>query len=202
MNEYIITDTHFFHIKMDKWRDKDYNKKLIYNLKELNKLENVVLYHLGDLGWNEVNKIKEVFTSLSYKKILIRGNHDKASYNKYYDLGFDCICDEIMIKKYGYNIYLSHKPIQIYNINDINIHGHFHQIKYEVIKQIEPYLLDKLTDNHYLLSAEDENYKPVKLETKIIQIRRNKISPTLKKLKEPGRTNSETHEKHNDNNKA
>jgi calcineurin-like phosphoesterase family protein len=184
---WIITDTLFFHKNMEdkvKWSsDHDAKcfrpKNFTHKIKaEWNRLvnENDLVYHLGDVAFRE-GKLKALMSQLTGTKILIKGNHDKKPFQYYMERGFAAVCDSIivdyrtMIKskhkrhmKYTKAI-LSHKPVDIPEGVDINIHGHFHNIPRG---RWEPELVKKLTVNHYRLALEETKYRPVLLNRALI----------------------------------
>lgn len=183
---WIITDTHFFHKKMEDiviwatnhdakcFRPKNFSYKIKTEWNRLVK-ENDLVYHLGDVVWSS-GKLKDWMFQLAGTKILVKGNHDRKPFQWYLERGFAAVCDSIVVdyrvmikSKYRIMEYtkalLSHKPMDIPEGVDINIHGHFHNIPRE---RWEPELVAKLTDNHYLLALEETKYRPVLLNRAII----------------------------------
>ena len=127
-----------------------------------------VLYVVGDFLWRKDSEWAEkFFASCKCKVILIKGNHDKGTDYHYYKLGFDAVCEVMMIIRFGIKIWLSHMPLDPSKLEpgDINFHGHFHNNPPE---RWEPRLTDRLTDQHYLITCEDNYYQPVKLTQKVI----------------------------------
>ena len=98
---------------------------------------------------------------LPYKKVLIRGNHDRKSANWYLDHGWDMVCDGFRLEVFGKKILFTHVPQKDDGWFDLNIHGHFHNSDH---RSCEPEFVKLLTDKHILLSLENTDYKPVLLE--------------------------------------
>lgn len=127
---HIITDTHFGHesLKTSGLRPNDFEEQIVKNWL-LNVAPNDTVIHLGDLGLtNDANTLRKIL-SLTGRKILLRGNHDKNSPEYYMDLGIDFCCDEICLNVAGVKILFTHRPNYNHSC-DINIHGHHHNIHY------------------------------------------------------------------------
>ena len=67
--------------------------------------------HLGDCAWRPEGMKR--LLELPGKKILVRGNHDDKSLEKYMEMGWDFACDSIVMKLGGVVILFSHKPRDI-----------------------------------------------------------------------------------------
>jgi calcineurin-like phosphoesterase family protein len=182
MKYWIITDTHFGHQKMEEYCGRPANfTELILDtgLKQLQSGD--VIIHLGDFcigndemwheDWN--NRLRD-----GVKKILVRGNHDKKSDTWYYNHGWDSVVDNFSIYYLGRYITFSHIPIK--GIQNINIHGHFHNNLHRLLegkyvvdgekkRNDKDFPLELYDKNIYkLLAIEDTNYKPVLLEHLLI----------------------------------
>lgn len=160
MNIFLISDTHFGHSKMLEYeaRPFDFEEKILDNLKVIK--DEDILVHLGDVCigrdayWNEM-----MFSEIPMSRcILVRGNHDGKSFNWYYDHGWNFVCDSFTMDIYGKKILFSHIP-QLDGDYDINIHGHCHSKKRT--EEFEPTMHKK----QYLVSLENLNYKPIRLDT-------------------------------------
>lgn len=82
--------------------------------------KNDIIYVLGDSAFNE-RGLKKI-ARLTGNKILLRGNHDQLSLNKYLKVFNNVIGFK---KKFGY--WLSHAPIHPGSLRGKrNIHGHIH----------------------------------------------------------------------------
>lgn len=158
---WVTTDTHFGHQNLinEKIRPIDFEQRIISKLRVIG--QNDILIHLGDIAWKDDKKhINNIISPLKCKKILVKGNHDKRGDLFYYINGFDFVCNSFNIDFNGKNIIFSHKPINIANDIDINIHGHFHIWD---IDRWEPELKSIYTNKHVLVSLELNNYRPVLL---------------------------------------
>lgn len=129
MNFYVITDTHFGHNKLIKegQRPIDCEYKM---LKSLGQCENEdVLLCLGDVSfYNNEFWHSEIMRVCQAKKILILGNHDKKSIEWYYKHGWDAVCSEFHMKRYGLKMVFTHYPIEVPQ-DLVNIHGHLHNVR-------------------------------------------------------------------------
>lgn len=120
------------------------------------------LIHLGDVCIGKDEEMHERYIEpLQCKKILVRGNHDKKSDSWYYDHGWDFVCDEFVLHKYGYKIVFSHIPLPLTNIDVgiVNVHGHLHNMEHRNAE---------LTKFHRLISLEKHGYEVQSLQ-KVIQ---------------------------------
>lgn len=145
---WLITDTHFEHEAMISRcdRPKNFTSLICTNWRQVVKPKDTII-HLGDCAWNETGMKR--LLSLPGKKILVRGNHDSQSLEKYMDMGWDFACDSLVMKLYSVTILFSHKPVWGHKA-DINIHGHFHDLHREDFSRL------------YLpLSIEAMGYKPI-----------------------------------------
>ena len=156
-----ISDTHFGHHMMIRkgYRSPDSSKRILDNLSVIGPDD--VLIHLGDMSFYACEMWHKVFFNAvpCRRKWLIKGNHDRKSNSWYIDQGWDCICDEMTMKLYGFNIVFSHRPLlvnELYSrgVDTINVHGHTHG---------EHRTYEK-TDQHRLVMMEHE-YMPIPVHT-------------------------------------
>lgn len=171
MKEYLITDTHFNHTKIIEYCDRPKNYEVLIWKGLENLPKDSTLIHLGDICIGGDKEIHERIKSLSYKKILIKGNHDRKSNNWYLQNGWDFVCESLSDHFFGKYITFSHIPIA--GIQNLNIHGHFHNTLHRLLqgnwvvegeRERNEDILKILTKNHKLLAIEYTNYKPVLLE--------------------------------------
>lgn len=167
---YLITDTHLYHDNIIKYCDRPFNHNslILRNLSTLK--EDDVLIHLGDISFTKGGNIDLVDNIKCKERHLIRGNHDRFPDQFYLDLGWETVNSKYKLlqvdTRLPYVIAFSHYPLTstICPIRwKINIHGHFHNNPvsndfYFEYKEI-------LTHHHYLLCLENEEYKPVSLES-------------------------------------
>ncbi len=161
MKTYLITDTHFNHTaKMMEYcqRPVNYEELLWKGLEEL-PVESTLI-HLGDICIGKDAEVHERIAKLPSKyKILVRGNHDKKSDKWYKSHGWNEVVDKLSEHYNGVYITFSHIPIK--DIQNINIHGHFHNSLHRIDADIKTYYNSKL---HRLMAVEFTDYKPVDLE--------------------------------------
>lgn len=180
MKTWIISDTHFGHQNMISYcgRPANFDEIIIKNLKEKIPWQtDDVLIHLGDFCIGKDEKWhKEFFDSIpkSVKKVLVLGNHDKKSKTWYLRNGWDFVCDSFSTHHEGKYITFSHIPIV--GIQNINVHGHFHNnlprlLQRKFISEIEEKrneqgfgLKNYNPKLHKLFALEDRKYRPILLE--------------------------------------
>lgn len=153
---YLTTDTHFDHNKLiDLGLRQVGDEYLIWEgLRYVP--EKAWLIHLGDvsLGSDDKNHRDLIAICPAYHKILIRGNHDTRSFDWYLKRGWNAVCDGLVLVRYGKTILFSHRPRDLPEWIDVNIHGHCHLGN------------DERHDDkqHILLALETVGYKPVTLK--------------------------------------
>jgi len=171
MKVYLITDTHFNHEKIKEYcnRPDNYEELLWKGLESLP--ADCLLIHLGDVCFGKDQEVHDRIKKLPYQKILVRGNHDKKSDQWYLLNGWNVVVDEFSNHYFGKYITFSHIPIA--GIQNLNIHGHFHNTLHrlqegnwvvEGEKERNEEVLKILTSNHKLLAVEYTDYKPISLE--------------------------------------
>lgn len=112
---FFTSDPHFCHEEIIGYCNRPFknaeemNEALIKNYNYLVG-DNDVVYFLGDVGFSNYQKLKPIFSRLKGKKILIRGNHDKASRSFYMSLGFFDVLDSAMISIGKTKVNLQHYP--------------------------------------------------------------------------------------------
>ena len=160
IRRYLLADSHFHHKNVEQFcgRPSDFEERISKNIKHIVRPQDEIIF-LGDVIFGNREQLKKILNDLPGRKILTKGNHDRHSDTWYYNAGFDFVCDRIVIK----NVVLSHFPVNIEE-GQINIHGHFHNVP---SSRWEPYLVERLTDNHYLCSLEIADYQPILLYSAI-----------------------------------
>jgi calcineurin-like phosphoesterase family protein len=161
VNYWLLTDSHFGHLeKMVQYcgRPVDYEERIHKALSQIP--EKDCLIFLGDfcIGGDEKHH-RDHIEPFKFKKIMIKGNHDKKGYQWYMNHGWDFVAESIEMKLYGKRIVFSHIPVKDYGY-DFNIHGHFHNSDH---RRHEPELLAIRNDKHILIQMEHE-YKAINLE--------------------------------------
>lgn len=174
MKYYITTDTHFGHNMLVENKHRDYGYEEII-LNNIEKIKGDVFIHLGDicigndLFWNK--RFIEIVKKNFKKVILVRGNHDNKSYNWYYNLGWDFVCETMRLRFHGKEILFSHLPILIedskytlYHKVDYNLHGHMHgKGNYSHRK------VDGISGFNYDVAPDTHNMKPILLDDNLIK---------------------------------
>ncbi|MBZ9624423.1 metallophosphoesterase [Clostridium sp. FP2] len=154
---FIIGDLHFGHDNVIKYENRPFDdvkqmdSTLINNWnKEVASEDKVIV--VGDFGFYNKEKTKELLSRLKGYKVLIMGNHDRRRGNRRWwsDAGFDEVIEYPIILEKCY--ILSHKPISMSDdMPYFNIHGHVHSNTLE-------------SDKYINVSVEVTGYKPVDFE--------------------------------------
>lgn len=160
MNYWLISDTHFNHTKMEEWggRSGKWQEKLWEGLDPI--LSTDTLIHLGDICIGNDSEVHERLKGYAFRKILVRGNHDKASL-QFYNERWDFVCDAFVLETLGQRILFSHRPRHPDGDNyTVNIHGHTHGN----LHRAEEYIGYYTKGYHIDMSPELRGYKPVRLD--------------------------------------
>jgi len=191
MNYWIVSDLHLGHDVVFQFEPSRKGFETTINqLKVVNKED--VLINLGDIGfYNHEYWIKKYIETVNGKKILALGNHDKHSYNWFYNQGFDFICERFSLSMYGYRILFSHKPLPVSD-GAVNIFGHLHRFNHTIEEFNEQYpflgLEYKIYEglvvfkNHILITTEND-CQPQNLKN-ILDKHRHMWYNTDKKIKD------------------
>lgn len=156
MKTRIITDLHFLHQKIIDYcyRPPNYNELLQVSLSKIPAEDTLIC--LWDITIGQDKKVHEKYIiPLKCNKILVRGNHDRKSDNRYYEHWRNFICYSFSNEMYNRSLLFSHQPLENVPDDVINIHWHRHNRR------------DIVPAKWYhwqLLCVEDEWYKPVVLE--------------------------------------
>lgn len=155
---YFIADTHFNHANIIKYCNRPFNNTYEMNEYIIQKWNSVVkkddtVYHLGDVGFGQLQEVKSLVERLNGTKILLKGNHDfKIGTNTWKEIGFS----EVYKKKIVLgNLILTHAPTEEVGENQINVFGHIHD------KPLDE-RFDK--DNHICVSCDVIDYTPISVE--------------------------------------
>jgi calcineurin-like phosphoesterase family protein len=160
MKTFLISDTHFGHSNILKFKKEDGSPLRVFSsIEEMDeyliyKWNSVVspcdkVYHLGDVGFKNFTALSEIINRLNGTKVLIKGNHDNFKMSQYAQLFKDVRATHTLD-----GFILSHIPLHTQSVSRWkgNIHGHLHS-----------YILD---DPRYLnVSVEVlDDYTPVDFE--------------------------------------
>lgn len=157
---WIISDTHFGHANMLRFKDADDNpvrpnfdsadhmdEHMIEQWNSVVRDDDIV-YHLGDVYFDHGYKS---LVKLKGRKRLILGNHDNAK-SPYLQNNFQKILMWRMFPEFG--LLLTHVPVHESSLGikvNKNVHGHLHQ--------------RKIADERYVnVSVECVSYTPVHIE--------------------------------------
>lgn len=167
---WLTTDTHYNHYNIMKHcgRPVDFEERIERGLYS-NIKATETLIHLGDIALPEDAEAHEMYVQKwPWKKILVRGNHDKRSLSWYVKHGWTFACDGLRLDVYGKKVWLSHRPAPLGDW-DINIHGHCHNLDQKFVQRVNVELdATERTNKHVLLALEYTNYQPITLE-RVIQ---------------------------------
>lgn len=169
MNYWLISDTHFNHLKLEEWGDRSgtWQEQLWKGLHLLT--VNDTLIHLGDICIGEDEKVHEMINDLFCFKVLVRGNHDTKSASWYIDHGWDFVCDGFHLEYMGETLLLTHRPMHpdMWRFTH-NIHGHTHGN----LHRSEEYVNYYSNDFHIDISPEIVGYQPLRLDTILKKLKR------------------------------
>jgi calcineurin-like phosphoesterase family protein len=168
---WLISDTHWKHENIITFcsRPHDCDARMVVNWHRF-VLPTDDIVHLGDLALGISRSwgvYETMLATLTGRKFLLRGNHDKHRANYYQWLGFEVIdphCEfaptvDSQVRKtrvlrqtvLGRQLALSHVPIKDDGSWDLNLHGHIHNTY-------------KIRDPKWVnLSVEVRQYRPVRL---------------------------------------
>lgn len=133
-NTFLIADTHFCHTNILTFKNKNGEPLRVFSsIQEHDEClidawnsvvsKNDKVYHLGDIGFFNATKMKEIFSRLNGAKVLIKGNHDCLKLSAYSEVFKDVRATHVLDK-----FILSHIPIHQQSLPrwKANIHGHLH----------------------------------------------------------------------------
>lgn len=168
MNYWVISDTHFNHIKLEEWgkRIGDWQEKIWEGLDKIPAED--ILIHLGDICIGNDKEIHERLAKYPFRKVLVKGNHDGKSTHWYQENGWDFVCDSVEIIYRGYYLLFSHRPMPQFGHITQNIHGHTHGDMH----RSEEYLSFYEKKYHIDICPEIKGFKPIKLEEIVNSIKK------------------------------
>lgn len=124
---WVAGDWHLFSKKIDyqhPMRSKYDIQRIKDSIDELPIAPEDLFVHVGDICDPEeitVERLQPIFENIPCKKVLCKGNHDTESDDWYREVGFDEVCDILIL----HTLVFSHFPC-IIDKDQINIHGHIH----------------------------------------------------------------------------
>lgn len=185
---FFTSDWHLFHKNVLQFSNRPFkninhmHETLIRNYNSVVP-ENGVCYFLGDIGFADVMKVRNIITRLNGRKVCVKGNHDK-SYGFLYNVGFDLVLNSASIILGKELITMSHFPlldlyredtsgmngsmpgenwhregkyskVALENRDQFHLHGHIHSPNNGQSKRIEGRQFD--------VGVDANNYRPVSI---------------------------------------
>lgn len=129
-------DTHFGHANAIKHCNRPFSSAEemdVTMIKRWNRKvsPNDTVYHLGDVAFSNIERVKEVFSQLNGKIYLVPGNHDAALMKKkeFRDLFVEVLQPIFETKIGAQHVVMCHYPMDSWNRSfhgSIHLHGHTH----------------------------------------------------------------------------
>ena len=163
MNYWLISDTHFNHLKLEEWggRTGPWQEQLWKGIRQIP--DEDILIHLGDVCIGEDERINERINDLHKINILVLGNHDKKSKQWYMEHGWTFVVDSFELQYMGEYLLFNHRPVAPFWHITRNIHGHTHGN----LHRSEEYVSYYDPEFHKDISPELVGYAPIRLDTLI-----------------------------------
>lgn len=163
-NIFFTSDTHFFHNNVIIYCNRPFETREQMNevlIQEWNSVvgENDVVYHIGDFAFASRTDNEYILSRLNGSKILVAGNHDDKRVRK--AIGWEFVCNEILLEYGGFNIRCNHFPSWKDNDDyDIYLHGHCHaslpptprvmdvgvDMAYRILGSYRPFSMSEIAD--------------------------------------------------------
>lgn len=163
---YFIADTHFSEENIIRYENRPFEDAIKMDQELISRWNSVVnkdddVYVLGDFGAE--GKEAFILSQLNGKKFLVKGNHDVKTNQYYRDSGFEEVYDyPIIICEFWI---LSHEPLYVNaNMPYANLFGHVHNSP----------IIKTYSEQHYCVSVERINYKPISFDNIVLAIQKNK----------------------------
>lgn len=162
MNYWLISDTHFNHLKLEEWggRSGDWQQRMITGIASIPRGD--ILIHLGDIciGNDEAVHQDLQLAGGGLTRILVRGNHDKKGVKWYTEHGWHFVVDGLELIYMGHYLHLTHRPARPQGQTTTNIHGHTHGNLHRSEESSDYYN----KEYHLDISPELVGFKPVRLD--------------------------------------
>jgi calcineurin-like phosphoesterase family protein len=129
---------------------------------------NSTTYILGDVSWKRLEHCEHILDQLNGKKILISGNHDDRSIEKYFEEYYDMLYLKIR-DEINYYAHLCHYPLFEWwkqQAGGIMLHAHTHG-KINCMDFCNPQRLDVGLDCHNMFPLSWEEIKQILKERKL-----------------------------------
>lgn len=159
--DWIISDTHFLHTRLNEVYEAEarqvlgssVDEALISRWREVVGSNDLVL-HLGDLCLGKREDFAAISTRLTGRKLMLKtGNHDRRPREWYEEHGF-LLVPEFWLDWRGWRVRFTHRPdderLFVSHPKTLNVHGHIHS---------------KTRDNRRLINAsvEVQDFRPWRL---------------------------------------
>lgn len=161
MKIWLITDTHFNHerIKELSGRPDDFTERTLNNWSKMVGEDDLTI-HLGDVIFSRPSELTDMMSRIPGRKVLVMGNHDRKP-RWYMNHGFDFACYRFEL---GHTLFVHEPQFELPTSCERVIHGHLHNNAHRVEDYDQP-----IPNYNYLLSLEEEEYRPVLLETFLLK---------------------------------
>lgn len=133
-NLYVISDTHFNHVKILEYTKRPYktleemNEALIAHWQSIVSPDDYII-HCGDFFMGKSELAPPIFARLPGRKIFVRGNHDKLMRKMGLEQQCEIVGDILELQIGKQAVVLSHFPIESWNNAGKgwwHLHGHSH----------------------------------------------------------------------------
>ena len=154
---WVTSDWHIGHDMMRSKCDRpaDFADRIIRNHREMIGERDMTI-NLGDLLFygEAVDTVRDAIhrdspTRIPGRHVLVLGNHDIKRKSFYYRLGFDFVCEALVLDRVLYTHHPARPPIGM-----LNVHGHWHLPRVELPKGYD-------RKRQILVSMEQSKYRPV-----------------------------------------
>lgn len=154
---WVTTDWHIGHDMMRSkcGRPADFSDRIIRHHREMIRDRDTTI-NLGDLLFygDAIETVHDAIhrdspTRIPGRHVLVLGNHDIKRKSFYYKLGFDFVCEALVLD----GVLFTHHPARP-PLGMLNVHGHWHLPRKEWPAKYDP-------GRQFLVSMEESKYRPV-----------------------------------------
>lgn len=168
---YFTSDTHFNHENIIKYCKRpfssieEHDEALIKNWNDVVP-EDGIVFHLGDVGFGNYNRINDILNQLNGKIYLVIGNHDCGRIVDWHCQRFAGITQQINMKIGKRHIILNHYPMLAFSgawrgeDATYQLFGHVHTSPYtdEGLDQLR---MKMLFTSQYDVGVDNNSFKPI-----------------------------------------
>lgn len=161
MAEFFIADTHYGHNNILKMENRPFStidemEYMMIGAWNLEVTDSDTVYIIGDFCFKGYDKWVYILSKLNGAKVLIKGNHDKATtITRLLNSGYLKEAHMVgeFIKRYNIDYYMTHYPLALGERGRVfNLHGHIHNQPSDYEDQINVGVDSDFMHNHYLVS--------------------------------------------------